>query len=79
MFEFFFGTVRLFFEIFFVSEGSPFKVFDILQQIEDSKSPKGLPFQVFRHYETGSKFLFFDFSFFSKKPKGSPLLQFQKV
>ena len=59
-----------FFSIFFVYKGSPFKFFDILQQIEVSKSPNGLPFQVFRHYETGSKFLFFDFPFFSEKPKG---------
>ena len=53
----FFRHCATFFENFFV-----FKFFDILQQTEVSKSPKG-PFQVFRHYKTGSKFLFFDFSF----------------
>ena len=63
----FFGTVRIFYRNFFLSPKSPpFTFFDILQQIEVSKSPKGLPFQVFRHYETGSSFLFFDFSFFSR-------------
>ena len=58
--------MRLFFDCFF-SKGSPFKFFDILQQTEVWKSPKGLPFQVFRHSETRSKFLFFDFSFFFRK------------
>ena len=48
------------------SKGPPFKFFDTLEQIEVSKSPKGLPFQVSRHHETGSKFLFFDFSFFPR-------------
>ena len=73
----FFGTVRLFqffsalcdfFWNFFVAKGPPFKFFDILQQIEVSKSPKGSPFLVFRHYETVSKISFFVFfrKFFQK-------------
>ena len=65
--SFFRHCATFFPKIFFVSKGSPFNFFDILQQTEVSKSPKGLPFQVFRHYETGSKFLFFDFSFFFSK------------
>ena len=44
----FFGTVRLFFEIVSISKGSPFKFFDILQQSEVSKSPKGPPFTIFK-------------------------------
>ena len=39
----FFGTVRLFFEICFVSKGSPLNFFDILQQTGFSKSRKGPP------------------------------------
>ena len=34
----------IFFPISFVAKGSPFKFFDILQQAEVSKSPKGPPF-----------------------------------
>ena len=49
-FQFFFETC------FLPSKGPPFKLFDILQQAEISKRPKGLPFEVFRHYETVSKF-----------------------
>ena len=50
LFQFFFDTVRLF--DFFTFKG-PFKFFfDILQQSKVPKSPKGLPFYVFRHYET---------------------------
>ena len=45
---FFFGTVRLFFEIFFVAKGSPFKFFDILQQTRFSKSRKGPPFTILK-------------------------------
>ena len=40
--------------------GPPFKFFDILQQTEVSKSPKGPPFLVFRHCET-FKILIFRF------------------
>ena len=48
----FFGTVRLFFD-FFAFKGSRLQVFfDILQQTKVPKSPKGLPFYVFRHFET---------------------------
>ena len=61
----FFGTVPLFLEIFLSPKGyTPFKFFDILQQTEVSKSPKGPPFLVFRNYETVSKMSFF--VFFSK-------------
>ena len=51
----FFGTVRL--SDFFNSKRSPFKFFDELQQTGVSKSPKRLPFYIFRHYETVSKSL----------------------
>ena len=70
----FFRHCETFFSKYFcLQRVPPSSFFDILQQIEVSKSPKGLPFQVFRHYETGSKFSFFDFSFFfSKNPKGPP-------
>ena len=79
----------------FFSKFFPFKFFDILQQTEVSKSPKGLPFLLFRHYETVSTFSFFVFfrKFFQKifpnflSPKGPPSsflifcskLDFQKV
>ena len=87
----FFGTVRLsiffgtgdFFSKFFLSpKGLPFKFFDILQQTEVSKNPKGTPFLVFRHYETVSKISFFvffskifpkSFIYFLNVSKGSPL------
>ena len=66
--NFFFGTVRLF-SIILSPKGPRFKFFDILQQTEISKSPKGLLFLVFRHYETVLKFSFFVISqkLFSKK------------
>ena len=57
----FFGTVLLFFRFFFVSKGSPFKLFDILQQTKVSESPKGLPFYVSRFYETVKNFSFLFF------------------
>ena len=48
----------------FLSKGSPFNVFDILQQIGCLKIPKG-PLSVFRHFETSfRKFVF--------SPKGPP-------
>ena len=51
-------TVRLFFD-FFLFKG-PFKFLDILQQTEVPKSPKALlPYQLFWHYKTVSKFSFF--------------------
>ena len=77
----FFRHCATFFRIFFVAKGSPFKFFDILQQTEVSKSPNGLPFLLFRHYETVSKFSFFvffskifskNFSNFFNVSKGSP-------
>ena len=63
----FFRHCATFFD-FFVAKGSPFMFFDILQQTEVSKRPKGPPFLVFRHYETVSKISFFVFFFdnFSK-------------
>ena len=65
-----------FFSNFFLSpKGPPVKFFDYLQQSEAWKSPKGLPFQVFRHSETGSKFLFFEKIF--NVSKGSPLQFFK--
>ena len=62
--SFFRHCATLFRTFFWSPKGPPFKFVDILLQIEVSKSPKGLPFQVFRHNETGSKFLLFDFCFF---------------
>ena len=68
-----------FFSNFFVAKGSPLKFFDTLQQTEVSKSPKGLPFLLFRHYETFKIliFLFFEIlpkivSNFLMSPKGPP-------
>ena len=52
--------------------------FDILQQTEVSKSPKGLPFQIFRHYETFKILIFFrkflqkNFRIFLNVSKGPP-------
>ena len=69
-----------FFSNFLLSpNGPPFKFFDILQQTEVSKSPKGLFFLVFRNCEI-FKILIFRFSeFFSKNfqvfllsPNGPP-------
>ena len=55
----FFGTVRLFFD-FFAFKGSQLQFFsDILQQTKVPKSPKGLSFYVFRHYETVQNSYFF--------------------
>ena len=72
-----FGTVRLFFEFFCLQTVPPSSFFDILQQTKVPKSPKGLPFYVFRHYATvqNSHFSFFfrklkKWSFFVSK--GSP-------
>ena len=67
--------MRLFFEFSFVAKRSPLKFFDILQQTEVSKSPKGPPFLVLRHCET-FKILIFRFFVFSKifllSPNGPP-------
>ena len=60
----FFGTVRFFSENYFLSKGSPFNFFDILQHIGCLKIPKGPPFQFF-----GIVRLFFRKFVFS--PKGS--------
>ena len=55
----FFSNVRL--SNFFRLQGSLQVFFDILQQTKVPKRPKGLPFYVFRHYETvqNSQFSFF--------------------
>ena len=45
---------------------APFKFFDILQQTEVSKSPKGPPFLVFQHCETFKILIFRFFEFFRK-------------
>ena len=58
----FFSALCYFFRFFFVFKGSHLQgFFDILQQTKVPKSPKGLPFYVFRHYETvqNSHFCFF--------------------
>ena len=87
----FFGSLRLFFD-FFTFKVSPSCFFDILKQTKVPKSPKGLPFYVFRHYETVQNSQFsFCFKNFLKKSnffvfKGSHLhlifcnkLDFQKA
>ena len=61
LFQLFFGTVRFFSKLFLPSKGPPSSFFDILQQTKGPKSPKGVYFQVLRHYETVSKFSFFVF------------------
>ena len=69
-----------FFSNFLLSpNGPPFKFFDILQQTEVSKSPKGPLFLVFRHCETFKILIFRFFEFFSKNfqifllsPNGPP-------
>ena len=48
----FFGALRLFFDFFYLQMVPPSSFFDILQQTKVPKSPKGLHFYVFRHYET---------------------------
>ena len=57
----FFRHCATFFSICLPSKGPTFKFFDILQQTKVPKSPKGLPFCVFLHYETvqTSHFYFF--------------------
>ena len=55
----FFGFVRLFFRNFFNVPKKSFQFFDILQENECSKIPKGPFFQNFRHYETVQNFNFF--------------------
>ena len=66
---------------FFVVKRSPFKCFEIFQHTKVSKSRKGLPFLLFRHYETVSKFSFFvlfrqffqnNFRIFLNISRGSP-------
>ena len=53
-FDFFRLCATLFSKLFLSPKGTPFKCFDTLQQTEVSKSPKGLPFLVFRLFETVS-------------------------
>ena len=62
---------------FFAFKGSHLQVsFDILQQTKVPKSPKGLPFYVFRHYETVQNS---HFSFFFRKLKKSTFFCLQRV
>ena len=70
----FFGTMRLFFETFWIApEGPPFIYFDILQHNGCQKIPKSPPFCIFRHCDTVKKshFLHF-FGKFFLVTKGSP-------
>ena len=77
----FFRHGATFFSNFLLSpNGPPFKFFDILQQTEVLKSPKGPPSLVFRHCETFKILIFRFFEFSSKKfqifllsPNGPPL------
>ena len=64
--------MRLFFYIF-CRQRVPLQVFDILQQTEVSKGPKGPPFLVFRHCETSKIFIFSFFWIFSKNFQIFPL------
>ena len=69
----FYGTVRLFPELFLSPKGPHLKFFDILQQSEVSKNPKDLPFLLFRHYETQNcHFSFFFFEIFLNVSKKVP-------
>ena len=75
-----------FFRNFFCRQRVPPSSF--LQQTEVSKSPKGPPFLVFRHYEIVSKISFFvffskifpkKFLYFLNVSKGSPLSSFSAL
>ena len=60
-FQFFFGTVRIFFsKIFNFSKESPLRIFWYFATESMLMNPKGSPLFIFRHYATFSKF-------FSKK------------
>ena len=72
----FFGTMRLFFEVFWIApEAPPFICFDILQHNGCQKIAKGPPFYIFRHCDTVQKSHFRIFFHVSKR---SPL-QFFKI
>ena len=58
----FFRHCATFFEFFAFKRSHP-HFFDILQQIKVPKSPKGLPFQIFWHYETVQNYHFSCFFF----------------
>ena len=60
----FFGTVRLFFRIFFCRQRVPPSSFLIFCSKLKFQKAQRAPFLVFRHYETVSKISFF--AFFSK-------------
>ena len=75
----FFRHSAPFFRFFCLQSIPPSSFFDILQQIKRPKSPKGLPFYVFWHYETVQN-SHFSFCFENLKKfqflfvfKGSPL------
>ena len=72
----FFGTMRLFFEVFWIPpKGLPFVCFDILQHNGCQKIPKDSPFYIFLHCDTVQKSHFqILFGNFSKTPKGPPLI-----
>ena len=65
-FQFFFGTVRIFFsKIFNFSKESPLRIFWYFATENMLMNPKGSPLFIFRHYATFSKF--FSKIFFKKK------------
>ena len=51
-----FSALCDFFSEFFLLQRVPFDIFDLLQQTRVSKSPKGFPLYIFRHYETDTIF-----------------------
>ena len=64
-FQFFFGTVRIFFsKIFIFSKESPLRIFWYFATKSMLMNPKGSPLFIFRHYATFSKF--FQKKFFKK-------------
>ena len=78
--------MRLFFRNFVCRQRVPFSSFLIfcsICRIEVSKSPKGLLFPLFWHYETVSKFSFFVLfqkifsNFFEMSLKGPPFIFFR--
>ena len=72
----FFGTVQLFFEVFWIApEGSPFICFNILQHNGCQKIAKRPPFYIFRHCDTVQKsHLNNFFGKFFHVSKGSPFI-----
>ena len=66
----FFGTMQLFFEIFWIAAKSPFICFDILQHNACQKITKGPSCYIFRHCDIVQKCHFQFFGNFLKSPKG---------